>query len=96
MKTYARPYDVVVAAVLILAKHHAPSEILNVTSDVEGASFWDAWTPAVALCAAAGVSISAQSLERLGADIAYESEPYEPAKPPEEVELDEEWERICD
>jgi hypothetical protein len=96
VKTYARPYDVVVAAVLIIAKHHAPSEILDVTSDVEAGGFWDAWTPAVAMRATAGVTISAQSLERLRADVSHESDPYEPAKLPEEVELDNEWQRICD
>lgn len=95
VKTYGRPYDFVVGAVLIIAKHHAPTEILNVTSDDgEDGDHWDAWKPALEMCTAAGVTISRESVKRLKRDISYRSKEYEPPKSREEVELDKEWERM--
>jgi hypothetical protein len=90
VKTYGRPYDDVVAAVLVIAKHHAPSEMLNLTSD----DAWDAWSPALELCRRAGVTISDDSVALLRADVNHESPVYEPPKSDEERALDAEWDRI--
>jgi hypothetical protein len=76
VKTMFRPYDVVVAAILAIAKHHAPSEILSVSSDETGSdlSWWDdCWQPAIDLCARAGLTFPVESLARLRADINHES-----------------------
>lgn len=95
VKTYGRPYDLVVSAVLIIAKHHASAEILNVTSDdLVGVDNWDAWKLALELCARAGIEISEQTVALLKADVARESEVYEDPKSRDELELDDEWKRM--
>jgi hypothetical protein len=96
VKTYGRPYDLIVASVLIVAKHHAPREILDVTSDDPGGGHgpWGAWRAALEMCESAGVKISSQSIALLEADVAHESEPYCPPRRVDERELDAEWARI--
>jgi hypothetical protein len=76
VKTLGHPYDTVVAAVLAIAKHHAPSEVVKVSNDdiFSDLSWWDAcWQPAIDLCAEAGLTFPAESLARLRADINHES-----------------------
>jgi hypothetical protein len=95
VKTERRPYDDVVAAVLVLAKHHAPSQVLNVTSDdVVGEPRWAAWEPAFALCRAAGLVIGESSVAMLRADVDRESAHYEGPTSDEQRALDAEWDRV--
>jgi hypothetical protein len=93
VKTYGRSYDLLVAAVLVIAKHHSPNEILNVSSDDD---VDDAWRPALEFCRASGVSIPSKSVQLLMADVDGESVKYEPAKDPAEQQLDAEWARDFD
>ena len=74
VKTNGYDYDLVVAAVLAIAKHHAPSSI-NVSNDDDADDAWDCWQPSVALCARAGVTIAPNSIAALRADVGAKARP---------------------
>jgi len=97
VKTYGRPYDLLVAAVLVVAKHHAPGEVLDVSSDeLYGGGDLEAWSESLDMCAAAGVNISRETVRRLRADVTFESEQYERPKSDEQLRVQREWVALCE
>jgi hypothetical protein len=94
VKTLARPYDVAVAAVLVIAKHHGPKEILNVESDDLGDDWRAWWRDGIAACAASGLEIPTTSLQRLKRDVTGASKEWVRPRSREEKALDAEWERV--